>query len=195
MSKLLSLISLFLIIGGTSMANEKINDNIETAIFAGGCFWCVESDFDKVNGVISTTSGYTGGNIDNPTYKQVSAGGTGHVEAVQIKFDNTKVSYEELLNKFWHTTDPTVKNRQFCDVGDQYRNEIFYYSETQKTLAEKTKSDLPFNKVYTKITKASKFYPAEDYHQNYYTKNPIRYKYYRYTCGRDARVKELWKDK
>lgn len=168
------------------------SNNIETAIFAGGCFWCIESDFDKVEGVLTTVSGYIGGHIKNPTYKQVSNGGTGHVEALQITFDNTKVSYAEIVEYFWKHIDPTVENRQFCDIGDQYRSEIFYHSTQQKKLAEKSKSNLPFDKVYTEITKASKFYLAEEYHQNYYQKNPIRYKYYRYNCGRDARIKELW---
>lgn len=165
----------------------------ETAIFAGGCFWCVESDFDKVPGVLSTVSGYTGGHVKNPEYKQVSNGGTGHVEAVQITYDPKVVSYKQLLDYFWHHIDPTVKNRQFCDVGEQYRSEIFYHSEDQKKLAEKSKKDLPFPIVHTAITKASEFYPAEDYHQDYYKKNPLRYKYYRYSCGRDNRVEEIWK--
>lgn len=171
------------------MAEEK---SIETATFAGGCFWCVESDFDKIDGVLTTVSGYIGGHVDNPTYKQVSNGGTGHTEAVQITFDSTKVSYATLVDFFWKHIDPTVKNRQFCDIGDQYRSEIFYHSEDQKKLAEQSKSVLKFDKVYTKITTATKFYPAEEYHQNYYKKNPIRYKYYRYSCGRDKRIEKLW---
>ena len=172
----------------------------ETAILAGGCFWCVESDFDKVEGVISTTSGYTGGHLKNPTYKQVSAGGTGHVEAVKIEFDPARISYSQLLDVFWHNIDPTVRNQQFCDHGSQYRSEIFYLNEEQKKLAEKSKAELektkPFKApIVTAITPASTFYPAEEYHQDYHNKNPIRYKYYRWGCGRDKRLEELWGSK
>ena len=166
------------------------------AIFAGGCFWCVEADFDKVPGVLSTESGYTGGELRNPTYEQVSRGGTGHTESVRITFDPQKVSYEQLLQHFWRHIDPTVKDRQFCDVGNQYRTAIFYVDEAQARAARASKSKLEkngrFAHVYTEIVQAGTFYPAEEYHQDYYTKNPIRYKFYRTSCGRDARVKEIW---
>ncbi|KAF0192687.1 MAG: peptide-methionine (S)-S-oxide reductase [Gammaproteobacteria bacterium] len=174
----------------TSGHNQK-------ATFAGGCFWCVESDFDKVPGVIETVSGYTGGAETNPTYKQVSAGSTGHAEAVQITYDPDKISYERLLEIFWHSIDPTTANRQFCDVGRQYRTAIFYHDEHQKQLAEASKATLgsakPFAEtIVTEIVLATEFYAAEDYHQDYYKKNPLRYNFYRYSCGRDARLEELW---
>ena len=172
----------------------------ETAILAGGCFWCVESDFDKVDGVLSTTSGYVGGRTPNPTYQAVSAGGTGHTEAVRIEFDPARVSYAQLLEKFWPTIDPTVKDQQFCDIGSQYRSGIFVLNERQLKEAEASKAALqkskPFSQpIVTEITLAGTFYPAEEYHQDYYLKNPIRYKFYRTNCGRDARLKSLWGDK
>ena len=167
------------------------------AVFAGGCFWCVESDFDKVPGVISTTSGYTGGKTANPTYEQVSSHTTGHAEAVQVVFDPTKVSYEKLVEYYWRSIDPTVKDQQFCDHGSPYRTAIFALNAEQLKIAmasrvalEKTK---PFKEpILTEIVLAGAFYPAEEYHQDYYKKNPIRYQYYRNSCGRDARVKQLW---
>jgi peptide-methionine (S)-S-oxide reductase len=165
------------------------------ATFAGGCFWCVESDFDKVPGVISTTSGYTGGHPANPTYEQVSHGGTGHAEAVEIVYDPAKVSYEKLLDVFWHNIDPLAKNRQFCDHGDQYRSAIFYRDEKERSLAETSKAAVQARfkqPIATEIVPAGPFYKAEDYHQDYYLKNPIRYKFYRFNCGRDARLQELW---
>jgi len=172
-------------------------DNLAVATFAGGCFWCMEPPYDKVDGVLSTTSGYTGGNIKNPTYEQVSSGVTGHAEAVQITYDPAKVGYEKLLEIFWHNIDPTTPDRQFCDKGNQYRSGIFYHNEEQKKLAEQSKATLekikPFDaSIVTGITAASEFYPAEDYHQDYYKKNPIRYKFYRHSCGRDQRLQELW---
>jgi len=168
-----------------------------TATFAGGCFWCMEPPFDQLEGVISTTSGYSGGAQKDPTYKQVSSGSTGHAEVVQIIYDPEKVSYAELLDTFWHNIDPTRIDGQFCDFGNQYRSEIFYHDAEQKQLAEQSRAALvelkPFDEpVLTKITEASLFYPAEDYHQDYYQKNPVRYKFYRYGCGRDARLEELW---
>jgi len=170
------------------------------ATFAGGCFWCVEADFDKVDGVVSTTSGYIGGKIANPTYQQVSAGGTGHAEAVEVVYDPARVSYEKLLDVFWHNIDPLVKDRQFCDHGDQYRTAIFVHDDDQRRLAEATKKTVEARfkqTVYTEITAAGPFYKAEDYHQDYYSKNPVRYKFYRFNCGRDQRLEELWgkKDK
>ena len=167
-----------------------------TAIFAGGCFWCVEADFDKVPGVLSTTSGYIGGTVANPTYHQVSAGGTGHAEAVKIVFDPAKVNYAKLLDVFWHSVDPLAKDRQFCDGGDQYRTAIFYTDDEQKKLAEETKKAVAAKfaprTVYTQIVQAGPFYDAEDYHQDYYKKNEARYKFYRWNCGRDQRLEELW---
>lgn len=181
---------------GTKMT-EKAAKNPEKATFAGGCFWCMESPFDKLPGVVSVTVGYTGGAVKNPTYEQVSAGGTGHAEAVQIVYNPSEIGYEKLLDVFWHNTDPTVKDRQFCDVGSQYRPGIFYHSEEQRLLALRSKEALektkPFKEpILTEVTAAGEFYPAEEYHQHYYRKNPIRYKYYRSGCGRDRRLKELW---
>jgi peptide-methionine (S)-S-oxide reductase len=171
--------------------------NPEKATFAGGCFWCMEHPFDEIPGVVSVTSGYTGGWKKNPTYEEVSAGGTGHAESVQIIYDPSKVTYEKLLNVFWHNIDPTTKDRQFCDSGHQYRSAIFYHNEEQHRLALQSKAQLEKNKPFkeplvTEIVQATEFYPAEDYHQHYYKKNPIRYKYYRFRCGRDQRLKELW---
>jgi peptide-methionine (S)-S-oxide reductase len=172
---------------------------LATAVFAGGCFWCMEPPFDKLDGVVSTTSGYTGGQKKDPTYKEVSAGGTGHAEAVEIRYDPKKISYEKLLDVFWHNVDPTVKDQQFCDHGNQYRTGIFYLNDEQKRQAEVSKTALqkskPFKEsIITEIVAASQFYPAEDYHQDYYIKNPVRYKFYRGSCGRDGRLKELWGD-
>ena len=157
----------------------------------------MEPPFDNLDGVISTTSGYTGGHKQNPTYKEVSRGGTGHTEAVQIVYDPEKVSYAELLDVFWRNIDPTTVDGQFCDWGSQYRSEIFFHSAEQQQLAEHSKSALdelkPFKEpVVTGLTRATEFYRAEDYHQDYYLKNPVRYKFYRYGCGRDKRLEELW---
>jgi len=167
-----------------------------TATFAGGCFWCVEADFDKVAGVISTTSGYIGGKVANPTYNQVVSGTTGHTEAVEVVFDPAKVSFQKLLDVFWRNHDPLVKNRQFCDSGEQYRAGIFYHDDQQKRLAEETKKTVQTKfaprVVHTEVTKATTFYKAEEYHQDYYEKNPVRYKFYRFNCGRDQRLEELW---
>jgi peptide-methionine (S)-S-oxide reductase len=166
------------------------------ATFAGGCFWCMEPPFDELDGVISTTSGYTGGMKTDPTYEEVSAGKTGHAEAVEVRYDPGKITYARLLDVFWRNIDPTVKNKQFCDEGSQYRSAIFYHDEEQKRLAEGSKKALMasgrFKEIFTQILPASVFYPAEEYHQDYYRKNPLRYKFYRYSCGRDQRLKELW---
>lgn len=172
---------------------------VAKAIFAGGCFWCVESDFDKIPGVISTTSGYTGGSTVNPSYEQVSAHTTGHAEAVEVVYDPAKVSYERLVAYYWHTIDPTVKDQQFCDRGSPYRTAIFTFGPEQLKIAQASRAALektkPFKEpVVTEIVPAGVFYPAEDFHQDYYKKNPIRYKYYRTTCGRDARLQQLWGD-
>jgi peptide-methionine (S)-S-oxide reductase len=170
---------------------------LERATFAGGCFWCMEAPFDELEGVASTTSGYTGGRVEDPTYEQVSAGGTGHAEAVQVLYDPERVSYEELLRVFWRNVDPTDAGGQFCDRGNQYRTGIFYHSEEQKRQAEATKRKLEgrFDRpVVTPIEAAGAFYPAEEYHQDFYDKSPIRYKVYRTGCGRDRRLEELWGD-
>jgi peptide-methionine (S)-S-oxide reductase len=167
------------------------------ATFAGGCFWCMQGPFDRLDGVISTTAGYTGGSKKNPTYHEVSSGETGHAESVQVVYDPKRVSYEKLLDVFWHNIDPTVKDRQFCDVGTQYRSAIFYLTPEQKRLAEASKAALekskPFKgEIYTQIVPAGEFWPAEDYHQDYYKKNPVRYQFYRSGCGRDAKLEEIW---
>ncbi len=167
------------------------------ATFSGGCFWCMESPFDQLAGVLATTSGYTGGTLKNPTYEQVSDEETGHAESVQVLYDPAKISYEQLLEVFWHNTDPTALDYQFCDHGHQYRTAIFYHTPEQKAAALVSKNALvehrPFaGAVVTSIVAASEFYPAENYHQDYYKKNPIRYKVYRHGCGRDARLSELW---
>ena len=167
------------------------------AVFAGGCFWCTESDFDKVPGVLSTTSGYIGGHVENPTYEEVSYGATGHTEAVQVRYDPGKVSYAQLLEVFWPTIDPVTANAQFCDKGSQYRSAIFYGNPEEQRLAEASKAALDQSgklpgPVVTEIAPAGTFYPAEEYHQDYHTKNPIRYTYYRNGCGRDDRLEQLW---
>jgi len=167
------------------------------ATFAGGCFWCMEEAFESVTGVISVTSGYMGGKTRNPTYEQVSTGRTGHAEVLQIEYDPQRVSYEKLLEVFWRNIDPTQRDAQFCDHGSQYRSGIFYHDEEQRRLAEASRAALaktkPFKgEIVTEVTKAAEFYPAEDYHQDYYRKNPVRYKYYKTGCGRAARLKELW---
>lgn len=166
-----------------------------TATFAGGCFWCMEPPYDELTGVLSTTVGYTGGRTVNPTYEAVSAGGTGHAEAVEILYDPSKVTYEKLLDVFWRNIDPLVKDRQFCDVGSQYRTAIYYHDEAQRKAAEASKAAIEKAKgwkVQTQIVPATTFYAAEEYHQDYHSKNPIRYKYYRFGCGRDQRLDELW---
>ncbi len=175
----------------------KAAGTLEKADFAGGCFWCMEHPFDALPGVVSVTSGYTGGQKKNPTYNEVSAGGTGHAESVQIVYDPSRITYEKLLEVFWVNIDPTTKDRQFCDSGNQYRSAIFYHTEEQHRAAQRSKEALEKSKpfkgpVVTEIVPASVFYPAEEYHQHYYKKNPIRYRYYRSGCGRDQRLKELW---
>jgi peptide-methionine (S)-S-oxide reductase len=179
------------------MDEAMSNENYQKATFAGGCFWCMEPPFDSVDGVISTTSGYIGGHKDDPTYEEVSAGGTGHTEAIEIVFDPAKVGYAELLEVFWRNIDPTTANRQFCDVGSQYRTGVFYHDEEQKKLAEQSRARIDDSgalpsAIVTEIVEAGPFYPAEDYHQDYYKKNPIRYKFYRNGCGRDDRLEQLW---
>ncbi len=184
-------------LGANAAAPAAAPAGTEVAIFAGGCFWCVESDFDKVPGVISTTSGYIGGAKAGPSYEDVSSGGTGHAEAVKIVFDPKQVTYDKLLYVFWRNVDPLTKEGQFCDYGTQYRTAIFYVNDEQKRLAEASKAALEASgrfkrPIVTEITKAGPFYPAETYHQDYYKKNPVRYNFYRFNCGRDARLDELW---
>ncbi len=179
-----------------TVMNEK-NSTTQKATFAGGCFWCVEADFEKVDGVIEVISGYAGGHVENPTYQQVSAGGTGHLEAVQVIYDPAKVSYKELLDIFWKHVDPTDPGGQFVDRGSQYRTAIFYHDEDQRRLAEESKRELEqsghFKKpIATEIIKLTQFYEAEDYHQDYYRKNPLRYKLYRFNSGRDQFLKTAW---
>lgn len=181
----------------SSTATGPAPSGLAKATFAGGCFWCVEADFDKVPGVVSTTSGYTGGKVANPSYEQVSAKVTGHAEAVEVVYDPKRVSYEQLVEYFWHTIDPTTKDAQFCDHGSPYRTAIFVQDAAQLAVARaslaKLEKSKPFKEsIVTEIALAGPFYVAEDYHQDYYKKNPIRYKYYRTSCGRDARVQQLW---
>jgi peptide-methionine (S)-S-oxide reductase len=182
---------------GATPAAATAPSGTARAIFAGGCFWCVEADFDKVGGVISTTSGYSGGTLANPTYEQVSANQTGHAEVVEIVFDPARVSYAKLVEHFWRTIDPTTKDRQFCDAGSPYRSAIYALDDAQLKTALASRATLekskPFKEpIVTEIAKAGAFYPAEEYHQDYYKKNPVRYAYYRNGCGRDARLKQLW---
>ena len=202
--KTLSLLLLSLFITPVIASNQETTSSpvheSETAIFAGGCFWCMEPPFDNLDGVISTTSGYTSGHKKNPTYKEVSAGSTGHTEAIQIKYDPEKITYAELLDVFWKNIDPVAVDRQFCDAGSQYRSGIYYLNEKQQAEAKRSLLELNKNKPFegeiaTEIGPASTFYPAEDYHPDYYQKNPLRYKYYRFACGRDQRLEEIWGSK
>jgi peptide-methionine (S)-S-oxide reductase len=197
MSPFRSLFAALLAVNALTCAAQQPKAGQAVATFAGGCFWCMEPPYDALPGVISTTSGYIGGSKKNPTYEEVSSGTTGHAEAVQVLYDPKKLSYEKLLDVFWKNVDPTVSDRQFCDIGSQYRSAIFYHSEEQKRLAEASKATLmrtkPFkDDIVTPILPAGEFWPAEDYHQNFYIKNPVRYKFYRTGCGRDARLKQLW---
>jgi peptide-methionine (S)-S-oxide reductase len=201
MSRIAFLVLAAALVGGGAAAQSTVTGpapaGLAKAIFAGGCFWCVEADFDKVPGVKSTTSGYIGGKVANPTYDQVSSKSTGHAEAVEVVFDPKVVSYEQLVDYFWRTIDPTTKDRQFCDAGTPYRTGIFVLDGQQLAAAKASLSQLekskPFKEpVVTEITLAGPFYAAEGYHQNYYKENPIRYKYYRNGCGRDDRLKQLW---
>jgi peptide-methionine (S)-S-oxide reductase len=166
-----------------------------TAIFAGGCFWCMEPPFDAIDGVVSTTSGYTGGQTKNPTYEQVSEGRTGHTEAIRVAYDPSKITYEKLLEVFWRNIDPLDGGGQFCDRGPQYRAGIFYQSEDERRLAEQSKEKVAgrvSGRIATEITAAGPFYEAEAYHQDYYKKNPVRYKFYKWNCGRDQRLEKIW---
>ncbi len=181
-------------------AEDGQDNKVKLATFAGGCFWCMEPPFDKLDGVVSTTSGYSGGRTQDPSYSAVSSGLTGHIEVIQIAYNPDKVSFEELLAVYWVNIDPTNQNGQFCDRGNQYRSALFYHDEDQKRLIEESRRDLdetkPFKQaIVTEIIPFEQFYAAEDYHQDYYQKNPLRYKYYYYACGREKRLKELWGEK
>ncbi|MEZ5984956.1 MAG: peptide-methionine (S)-S-oxide reductase MsrA [Hyphomonas sp.] len=185
--------------GAQDQVSSPDAKRLSTAVFAGGCFWCVEADFDKVDGVVSTVSGYTGGTVANPTYKQVSHENTGHYEAVKVTYDPDKVSYADLVDYYFHHIDPTDAAGQFCDKGESYRSAVFVTDADQREVAE-TEVEMIDNSgvlgtpVVTQILDASTFWPAEDYHQDYYKKNPLKYRYYRTACGRDARVKKVWAD-
>lgn len=203
---MMALRTLFMVLAGVLLAGPlqaapetpaAAQPGSAVAVFAGGCFWCTESDFDKVPGVLSTTSGYIGGHVENPTYEDVSYGKSGHIEAVQVRYDSSKISYAQLLEVFWPTIDPITPNAQFCDKGPQYRSAIFYGNPQEQALAEASKAALERSgklpgPVLTEILAATTFYPAEEYHQDYHSKNPIRYAYYRNGCGRDARLEQLW---
>ena len=182
----------------SAAAQSDDGRRLQKATFAAGCFWCVEADFDKVRGVVETISGYTGGRVSDPTYEQVSSGGTGHTEAVEVRFDPSVVTYGQLLDHFWRNVDPFVANRQFCDVGAQYRPEIFVHNADQRAAAEASKRRLQqrFSEpIVVDITEAGPFYRAEAYHQDYYKTHPIQYRYYRWRCGRDSRLEEIWGDR
>lgn len=188
----------FVILGMAVMSLAAQAAETRTAVFGGGCFWCMEPPFDKLEGVISTFSGYAGGHVENPTYEQVSKGKTGHVEVVRVEYDPNKITYQKLLDVYWPETDPTDPDGQFCDQGESYRPVIFYQNDRQQRLAESSKQALQDNKPFEEQIRTTiealndSFHPAEDYHQNYYKKNPIRYKFYRFNCGRDDRLEALW---
>jgi len=192
-----SLLAAALLVHALACAGQQPAPGQAVATFAGGCFWCMEPPYDALPGVISTTSGYMGGTQKNPSYEEVSSGTTGHAEVVQVAYDPRKVTYEKLLEVFWKNVDPTVRGRQFCDIGSQYRTAIFYHTDEQRRLAEVSKEMLakakPFkDDIVTPVVPAGEFWRAEDYHQDFYVKNPVRYKFYRTGCGRDARLKQLW---
>ncbi len=191
------ILTLLLLVLTTPLAAEPADH--EVAIFAGGCFWCMEPPYDETEGVISTTSGFIGGHVDNPSYREVVSGGTGHTEAVKVVYDPGRVSYEELLHIFWRNIDPVAVDRQFCDVGPMYRSGIFYLDDEQRRLARESRDELAdsgrFDQpIATEITEAGTFWEAEEYHQGYYQKNPVRYRYYRWRCGRDQRLEAIWGD-
>ncbi len=197
----LTIMAVGLIIGATltgwPSSEVRSAPTIAKAYFAGGCFWCMEEAFEKVDGVIAVVSGYMGGTAVNPTYEQVSDGRTGHAESIEVTYDPSKVTYQKLLDAFWRNVDPITPNAQFCDHGNQYRSAVFYTTDEEKRLAEESTHALEQSKrlpapIVTQLVKASTFYPAEDYHQDYYKKNPLRYKYYKYTCGRAQRLEALW---
>jgi peptide-methionine (S)-S-oxide reductase len=198
---LIGLLLAGLAIAGRAAAQDSAaggaDRRIDTAIFAGGCFWCMQEAFEKVDGVVAVTAGYAGGTVAKPTYEQVSAGGTGHAESIEVKFDPRKITYAGLLDVFWRNVDPLTPERQFCDAGHQYRSVIFYRDEGQRAAAEASKRALEDSKrfsqpIVTEITPAGTFYPAEEYHQDYYKKNPARYHFYKFSCGRAQRLEQLW---
>ena len=194
--KMTNLLLALLLATGAALGQEP-DTRLHTATFAGGCFWCMEPPFDELAGVISTTSGYIGGHAIDPTYEEVSAGGTGHTEAVEVLYDASVITYAQLLDVFWRNIDPVARNRQFCDSGSQYRSGVFYHDEEQAGLARDSKEALERSarfseRIATEITEATAFYAAEEYHQDYYLKNPLRYKFYRYQCGRGKRLEQLW---
>jgi peptide-methionine (S)-S-oxide reductase len=195
---LFTIVILILVPFASMSSNAALGaDTKAKAYFAGGCFWCMEEAFESVDGVLWVFSGYMGGNVANPTYEQVSAGRTGHAEAVEVTYDPTKVSYQQLLEAFWRNVDPLTPNAQFCDHGSQYRSAVFYATDEEKRLAEASKAAIEQTKqfpapIVTELVPASTFYQAEDYHQDYYKKNPFRYKYYKYNCGRAKRLEALW---
>lgn len=196
--RMLAGVALLLLLQVRVSADPAATPNTETAILAGGCFWCIEADYEKLDGVLEAVSGYSGGHIENPTYKQVSSGRSGHIEVVKITYAADKISYPEILDYFWRHIDPTRDDGQFCDRGEQYRPAIFYQDEQQQRQAIESRNRVEKTKPFTEplkveLIQASTFYPAEDYHQDYYLKNPVRYKLYRYNCGRDARIDKLWK--
>lgn len=190
-------LSLLFALSGLVVVGAGQAAKIEKATFAGGCFWSMTIPFEALKGVVSVTAGYTGGHARNPTYEEVGSGTTGHAESVEVVYDPSKVTYAKLLDVFWHNIDPTVKDRQFCDTGEQYRSAIFYHNEEQKRLAEDSKKAIMQSRVlpgpiYTQIVPASRFYRAEEYHQDFHKKNPARYGAYRLGCGRDKRLSEIW---
>jgi len=180
-----------------SASQAAVDGTLSRAYFAGGCFWCMEEAFEKVEGVLSATSGYMGGTVANPSYEEVSAGRTGHAESVEVVYDPAKVSYQKLLDAFWHNVDPVTPNAQFCDYGSQYRSAVFFQTDEEKRAADASRQALEQSNrfkepIVTQIVMASQFYPAEEYHQDYYKKNPVRYKFYKYNCGRAKRLEALW---
>jgi peptide-methionine (S)-S-oxide reductase len=187
----------FIALLATALLAQAAHAATATAIFAGGCFWCTESDFEKLPGVIAAESGYTAGKTPNPTYKSTSTGTTGHTEAVRVTYDPAKVTYSQLVEYFWKTIDPSEKDKQFCDSGSQYRSGIYWGSDAERQIAVASRDALlktgRFTTIHTELAAASPFYLAEEYHQDYYKKNPVRYSYYRNGCGRDAQLKRVWK--
>ena len=197
----LSVLTLAILLVGAwsvqSTSHAAADATLGKAYFAGGCFWCMEEAFEKVEGVLSATSGYMGGRVANPTYEEVSVGRTGHAESVEVVYDPSKVSYQKLLDAFWHNVDPVTPNAQFCDHGSQYRSAIFFQTDEEERASDTSKHAIEQSKrftepIVTQIVPASQFYPAEEYHQDFYKKNPVRYKFYKYSCGRAQRLEELW---
>lgn len=194
-----AVLAMFLLAGQPAGAEQPTgaSGSLAKAYFAGGCFWCMEEAFEKVNGVLEAVSGYMGGAVKNPSYEEVSAGKTGHAESVEVRYDPAKVTYAQLLEAFWRNIDPITPDAQFCDHGNQYRAAIFYQTEEEKGAAEESKRSIEQSKrfstpIVTQVTAASEFYPAEEYHQDFYKKNPVRYKFYKFTCGRAQRLESLW---